>query len=367
MDICKKRNSLCCRVGKKELDFSCAPQKGLPEASQTSASKYTCLYLLDRSHKCAFIYGCGNEFPKNFKDQIKKSALHVNSHKKAFENQKISYEWFLDGSKKKPELYRTMLVPLGEENGEVDKILGIVRKVNDKPETQNLSYSVAEGEAPSMVRLLMNNREAEKKKITSLLHDEIGSAAVAINSLLSILKEDIKDGKKAQALKDADKLQKAVASSMERMKKAIINLRPPQLDDVGLDAALRHLVDGVAESSSLEIDYRYKIEEEVKLSEDVKTVLFRTVQEALNNVVKHSKADKVKISLKQDADKILLLVEDNGIGYEEEGSKSADKLGILGMKENISYIGGSMAIEGKRGKGTKIKVVCPIISYKRFL
>ena len=66
-------------------------------------------------------------------------------------------------------------------------------------------------------------------------------------------------------------------------------------------------------------------------------------------------------------DKLLLLVEDNGIGYEEEQSKSADKLGILGMKENISYIGGSMVIEGKRGKGTKIKVVCPIISYKRFL
>ncbi len=367
MDICKKKNSLCCRVGKKELDFSCVPQKGLSGDKPSSASKYTCLYLLDRSNKCAFIYGCGNEFPKSFKEQVKKSALHVNSHKKAFENQKISYEWFLDGSDKKPELYRTMLVPFAEENGEVDKVLGIVRKVGDKPEGQQLSFSVAEGESPSMVRLLMNSREAEKKKIASLLHDEIGSAAVAINSLLSILKEDIKEGKKAQALKDAGKLQKAVASSMERMKKAIINLRPPQLDDVGLDAAIRHMVDGFVDSSSLKIDYKYKIGDGVKLSDGVKTVLFRTVQEALNNVVKHSKADKVKISLRREEDKILLLVEDNGIGYEEEQSKSADKLGILGMKENISYIGGSMVIEGKRGKGTKIKVVCPIISYKRFL
>ena len=367
MDICKKKNSLCCRVGKKELDFSCTPQEESSEGKQSSASKYTCLYLLDRSNKCAFIYGCGNEFPKNFKDQVKKSALHVDSHKKAFDNQKISYEWFLDSSDKKPELYRTMLVPFAEENGEVDKILGIVRKVNEKPETQNLSYLVAEGEAPSMVRLLMNNREAEKKKIASLLHDEIGSAAVAINSLLSILKEDIKDGKKAQALEDAGKLQKAVASSMERMKKAIINLRPPQLDDVGLDAALRHLVDGVAERSSIKIDYKYGIEDDVNLSDGVKTVLFRTVQEALNNVVKHSKADKVKIRVDREGDKILLSVEDNGIGYEEEHSKSADKLGILGMKENTSYIGGGITIEGKRGKGTRIKVVCPIISYKRFL
>lgn len=366
MDICKKKNSLCCRVGKKELGFPSRSDKNL-KGAESSVSQYTCLYLLDRSNKCAFIYGCGNEFPDNFKNQVTKSALHVASHKKAFQNQKISYEWFLDNNGPKPGLYRTMLIPLTEENGAVDKVLGIVRKVKAEGAEGGLPYEVAEGEAPSMVRLLLNSREEEKRKISSLLHDEIGSAAVAINSLLAILKEDIKDGRKAQALDAAGKLQRAVASSMERIKKAIINLRPPQLDDVGLDSALRNLADNVAESSGIKIDYKYKVNENVKLSDGVKTVLFRTAQEALSNVVKHSGADKVKIKVSQEDDKISLLIEDNGIGYKEEPSKTADKLGILGMKENISYIGGTISIEGKRGKGTRLQAVCPIVSYKRFL
>lgn len=365
MTVYKNKDALCCLLGKKDLARSGAADCSLKAEGVSSAAKYTCLYLLDKSNKCAFIYGCGAEFPKDFKEQITNSEVHVNSHKKAFENHKISYDWLSDEAGRAPGFYKTFLVPFVKEDGSVDKVLGIVKKTETDKFLDKASYCVAEGEAPSVISLLLNNREEEKRKISSLLHDEIGTAAVAINSLLAILKEDIKDGNAAQALADADKLQSAVASSMDRMKKAVLTLRPPQIDDVGLDAAVRHFIDTLSASVPLKIDYKYGIKDGVRIADGVKIILFRTVQEALNNVIKHSGAKRVKIRLAKEADDIILTVEDDGVGYKEEKSRTANKLGILGMKENVSYIGGKISIEGKPGKGTKIKVVCPIISYKR--
>lgn len=333
-----------------------------------SETNCLCVYLLDKSNKCAFIYGCSEGFPKNLKEQLLNGPLHIQAHKNAFENKKTAYDWFLDDTSyelKNHSLYRTLLLPLSSEGGLVDKVLGIIKKSSAPALTLGQNLNIAEGDNPSIVRILLSGREEEKRKMASVLHDEIGTAAVAINSLLAILKEDIKEGKVKQALADADNLQKAVISSMDMIKRTIITLRPPQLDDVGLDSAVRNFIETICSASLLKVDYEYKISDRVQMSDTVKTVLFRTVQEALNNVLKHAKAEKVKIRFSKELEEIILTIEDDGIGYKEEKSRPADKLGLLGMKENISYLGGSIKIEGKPGKGTKIKVICPAVSYKR--
>jgi len=356
MVIHRKKESLCCRLDKEDL---CHQEDG-----KSQDNNLVCIYLLDKSNKCTFIYGCTDNFPKDFKKQLAENSIHINSHKKAFANNQVSYEWFLDNYI--PVLYKTVLVPFTQEDGTVGKVLGIVRNVPSHL-TDGKSFMMSEGDSPSIVRLMLKSREEEKRKLASLVHDEIGTAAVAINSLLAILKEDIKDGKIKAALSDADKLQKAVISSMAMIKKAIINLRPPQLEDVGLDSAVRGLLDSFCSCVDLQVDYNYKINDKIKISESVKIILFRIVQEALNNVVKHAQAKKVNICFSKRAKNIILTLQDDGIGYREEQSRDANKLGILGMKENISHIGGTFCIEGKMGKGTKIKVVCPINFYKRIV
>ncbi len=366
----KKKDSLCCTFRKNDLKNSCGYDFIFTEDENKEDAKYLCLYLLDRSNKCAFIYGCAENFPKNLKQQLIGGPLHIQAHKNAFENKKTAYDWFLDDCEyqlSNHSLYRTFLLPLSSSDGSVDKVLGIIKTISKTSLALEQKLNIAEGEDPSIVRVLLSDREEEKRKIASVLHDEIGTAAVAINSLLAILKEDIKEGKVKQALADADTLQKAVVSSMDKIKKAVITLRPPQLDDVGLDSAVRNFIETLCSAASIKVDYEYKISDSLQMSESVKTVLFRTVQEALNNVIKHAKAEKVKIRFSKKSENILLTIEDNGIGYKEEKSRPADKLGLLGMKENISYIGGSINIEGKPGKGTKIKVTCPAVSYKRMI
>lgn len=356
MTIYKKKQSICCRLDEKDLCHEVV--------SNGRENNPVCIYLLDKSNKCAFIYGCKEGFPKDLKKQLSENSIHINSHKKAFENKQVRYEWFLDGYV--PVLYKTLLVPFVQEDGSVDKVLGIVRGVPARL-PGGKSFTVAEGDSPSIVRLMIKSREEEKRKLASLVHDEIGTAAVAINSLLAILKEDIKDGKIKTALTDADKLQKAVVSSMAMIKKAVINLRPPQLEDVGLNSAVRGFLDSFCASVGLKVEYNYGINDKIQISDSVKIILFRVVQEALNNIVKHARAKKVRICFSKRAENIILTLEDDGIGYREEQSRDANKLGILGMKENISHIGGTFCIKGKAGKGTKIKVVCPVISYKRIV
>ena len=199
MTIYKKKQSICCRLDEKDLCHEVV--------SNGRENNPVCIYLLDKSNKCAFIYGCKEGFPKDLKKQLSENSIHINSHKKAFENKQVRYEWFLDGYV--PILYKTLLVPFVQEDGSVDKVLGIVRGVPARL-PGGKSFTVAEGDSPSIVRLMIKSREEEKRKLASLVHDEIGTAAVAINSLLAILKEDIKDGKIKTALTDADKLQKAV-------------------------------------------------------------------------------------------------------------------------------------------------------------
>ncbi|MDR0734825.1 MAG: hypothetical protein LBG16_03950, partial [Elusimicrobiota bacterium] len=206
---------------------------------------------------------------------------------------------------------------------------------------------------------VVNAREEEKRKISSALHDEVGTAAVVINSLLGILKEDVKDGKKAAALVRADNVSEAFGNLFSRIKGIIVNLRPPQLEEIGLNSAVKNLIDTLANAVPLRINYRYKIKDGARMSETAKIVLYRVVQESLNNTLKHAKATKADINFTEDANTIFLNIADDGIGYPGTHNCFIDKLGILGMRENLSYIGGSIKIRGVKGKGTRIKVSCP--------
>ena len=149
------------------------------------------------------------------------------------------------------------------------------------------------------------------------------------------------------------------------MKEIITTLRPLQLDSVGLDAALRELLDKVAQTETIKIRYSYKIKDKTLLSRNVKLVLYRVVQEALSNTVKHAKAKNLKVELKEDKSYLYLEVQDDGKGFKPQVHRSVKSLGLVGMKENIASIKGTMKLISKLGKGTTILVRCPKFNYER--
>src|SRR4029077_4118016 len=132
-----------------------------------------------------------------------------------------------------------------------------------------------------------------------------------------------------------------------------LELRPTALDDLGLHAALANYAEGWSERSGVEIDFQTAGLDGVRLPSPVETALYRVVQEALTNVLKHATARRVSVVLQRSAAQVLALVEDDGQGFDLESPPAAGhRLGMLGMRERVALVGGSLTVESAPGRGT---------------
>lgn len=325
-------------------------------------AKYVFVYRLFKGGKFDVLYD-------NSQGQINKSIflkgkdIHEISYKKAFENQRVVYSWFLSGEK--TSFYETTIIPLKKNWGRVESLFCIVKELQSIYVENQQNTIVADSVGDSFARILLKVREEEKRQIASAFHDEVGSNAVLLNSIISILKADLLEGKQSSAIKRVHELEDAIQDITKRMRKIIISVRPPQLKEIGLNSAIKDLMESLKSSSKIKFHFSCEIDDKVKISEEVKIVLYRCVQESINNVFKHAKAKNIWVCLKENKASILLTVKDDGIGYESKKSNSIKNMGLLGMKEGTACIGGTFDIKGKHGKGTIVKVRCPKISYIR--
>lgn len=326
-----------------------------------SQAKYIYVYRLFKNGKAEVIYD-------NSKGQIdkkiflEKQGIHKLSQQKAFEDKKVVYDWFLTGEK--TSFFETTLIPLKNNLGEVESLFCLVKYLERVYRGQE-KILVADNTGESFTNLLMKVREEEKRQIASAFHDEVGSNAVLLNSIISILKADIEDNNKVSALNKLQELEDVVQNITKRMRKLIVSVRPPQLREIGLNAAIKDLIESLKVSSDIIFHFSSDITEKTSLSEEVKIVLYRCVQESINNVFKHAKAKNIWVSVTEENAAILITIKDDGVGYTSDKSNSVKKMGLLGMKESVTCIGGTFDIKGKTGKGTLISVRCPKISYVR--
>jgi signal transduction histidine kinase len=136
-------------------------------------------------------------------------------------------------------------------------------------------------------------------------------------------------------------------------------LRPSLLDELGLPAAISWQLEELAKHSGMQTHFE-EPKDECDLPDPVKTNLFRILQEALTNVVRHSKATEVDVRLQYSHDFIMLQVTDNGVGFMIEGIDKGGTLGIVGMRERASIIGGKLEIKTSPKLGTKIVITVAV-------
>ncbi len=324
------------------------------------------VYLLDSKGKHTIIHSRSKDAPAGLKEELKKSSVHKEAHQKAFKGRQSVYEWLDTGNNKR--LFQNIILPMQQEGGKHACALGLIREVSDtlQPQDDAQTLMAHDAYARTFSQMIMRAREEEKRKIASALHDEIGSSVIFMNSLLSLLKEDIKDGKKTAALKNIQNLENALKGTTDRIKKVIFSLRPPQISEVGLDAAIKEFVDNMqAATTKIKFHYLYEIPPSAKMSESIKIMLYRIVQEAVNNAVKHSKAKNIYIDVSDAGDTFAVSVEDDGVGFKPSKHAGIKHLGLVGMKEGAAYLGCELKIHSKTGRGTRIYLNCPKVSYAR--
>lgn len=212
-----------------------------------------------------------------------------------------------------------------------------------------------------LFRRVVSAQEAERQRIARDLHDETGQALTAIGLGLRGLKNTLtKDP--AVAVQTLHRLETLTNESLSELQRLISDLRPSHLDDLGLPAALRWYAGKVSERTGLKI--RVDIfGEERPISEPIKIATFRIMQEALNNTIKHAGATSVFIQLSFEPNRIHLSIRDDGGGFDpdpvQNRQSSRPSLGLAGMRERASLLGGTVSIQSGLGQGTLIEAFIP--------
>jgi signal transduction histidine kinase len=203
---------------------------------------------------------------------------------------------------------------------------------------------------------LLSAQENERRRISRELHDEVGQVLSAIMLGLGNLRSAVEHNDIDEALRQLQLVQDMTQRNANVVRNISLLLRPTMLDDLGLLPALKWLSREVSRASRINIDV---VAEDAPddLPDNHRTCVYRVVQEAVNNASKHAGARNVKISLKIIAGRLLVSVQDDGIGFEPA---QAAGLGILGMKERIARLGGTLTLDSQPGKGSVVSFELPL-------
>lgn len=215
-----------------------------------------------------------------------------------------------------------------------------------------------------LLRRVVKAQEEERRRISRELHDQMGQHLTGLALGLRALRDIPTIGTDGESL--LLRLQ-GIAEEMGReVHRLAVDLRPTALDDLGLVQSLKSYVDSWAERTRIRTDFHANGLDD-RLPDDVKTTLYRIVQEALNNTSKYAAATNVSVLLSRQEGGVRLIVEDNGVGFDIDGVMRNDKrsgermrLGILGMNERVSLAGGNLMIESTPGCGTTLFVSIPL-------
>ena len=332
-------------------------RKALDSIKGESIEGYDLVYITGIGKKHLSLFGA----PKGTVSCLKidlTQEVHRKAHQRAGQGKTVSYEWSAYCEKNNC-FFQSTLIPLRNSQGKIDSILGLVKSITDWVDTNNCQQFLRKLNHRTFPQVLLMTREEERRKLSSALHDEIGSSAVILTSLLSMVKESVKNQDQGQALKDIRALDKEIKSSIERIKNIVVSMRPPNLDTVGLEATLRDMVENAARYGRLKYHFEFNKEDKLQVCDEVRIVLYRVVQEGLNNILKHAKATKVDVVIKRGTQNITLSIKDNGCGFAQTRQRSIEHIGLLSMRDSVAYLGGKFIIKSELGKGTEIQVICP--------
>ena len=204
---------------------------------------------------------------------------------------------------------------------------------------------------------LQSIREEERTMIAQEIHDELGQVLTALKIQVSLLANKLNQDQELLKQK-INSLSAMIDSSVESVQKISAKLRPGILDELGLIAAIEWQAEEFEKLTNLKCSIILP-KEELILEKDKSTAIFRIFQEALTNIIRHSQATRVQVSLMNFKSNISLEIKDDGRGITQDQIKDFKSLGIHGMEERALVFGGQVTIEGIAGKGTTVKVEIP--------
>lgn len=219
-----------------------------------------------------------------------------------------------------------------------------------KEQTENLKL-----ERSMRLSSMIDGQELERQRLSRELHDGLGQSILAIKMRL----ERTVNASPEKIKKIMEEVQELFANTINEVRSISNNLMPAVLNEFGLVDALTNLCRDVNKSTGIEIQF-YHETFSININDKINTYLYRISQEALNNIIKHSKAMEVSIDLRSDSEYVYLNILDNGQGFHYIDDRKMCGNGISNMKERVNLLDGNIEIDSNKGVGTKIKVRIPL-------
>ncbi|MDQ3323843.1 MAG: PAS domain-containing protein [Acidobacteriota bacterium] len=248
--------------------------------------------------------------------------------------------------------FEYILNPVLADDGTVESVAGSTHDITELKQHEQ--------EQQQLLRKLVTTQEDERRRISRELHDQFGQNLTALQiNLESLRKVNTLDDNVREKIEQTQKIAVRLDAKVDFM---VSELRLAVLDDLGLAAALDNYTNEWSAHSGVPVKFHTAGLEETRLSPDVEINLYRIAQEALNNVTKYAAAARVNVILERRDGYLSMIIEDNGSGFNLK-AKTRDKrkgLGIIGMRERVAFVGGTMEIESKIKRGTTVFVRVPL-------
>lgn len=245
------------------------------------------------------------------------------------------------------------------EDGVPVGVQGCVRDISEKKKAQEAARNYS--------RRVIEAQEAERRRISRELHDQVGQILTAVKMNLHALQQTVTE---TETLMSIDDNLKVIDEAVDQVRDLSVDLRPLLLDDFGLVVALRWYLERQTRNTGVPAKFvSGSLDEDDRFSSELETACFRIVQEGVTNIVRHARASRISIRLERVLSDLILLITDDGAGFDARvlraGSAGTLTLGLRGMEERAQAVGGTITIDSAPALGTEICARLPIKGEKR--
>jgi PAS domain S-box-containing protein len=240
------------------------------------------------------------------------------------------------------------------ENGLPIGVQGCVRDISERKRAQEASRTYS--------RRLIEAQEAERRRISLELHDQVGQILTAVKMNLHVLRKSCSG---PEILSSIEKNLSVIDEAVDQVRDLSVDLRPHLLDDFGLVVAVRWYLDRQAKNSGAAVEFvSLSLKDDDRFPATLETACFRIVQEGVTNILRHAHASCISVRLERAGDYLLLVIGDDGVGFDVKTVRAAGPttatLGLRGMEERAQAIGGTLMIDSAAALGTQICASFPL-------
>ena len=251
--------------------------------------------------------------------------------------------------------------PFIDEEKNIIGFLGSQRDITERKQAEE-ALNNSQQELRKFATHLQHVREEEKIALAREIHDDLGQILVALKINLGLFKKKISKGieviSSEEILSEFDQLSNLVDNTIKTTRRIMNGLRPELIELLGFEAACKSYLHDFDETHHISSQFESTILN-LNINLERSVALFRILQEALNNIIKHAKATLVTVQLSNPAGKLVMVIVDNGVGFDENNKGRQDSYGLIGMKERVFLLEGELNITSKVGKGTSVRVEIP--------